>query len=147
MTRAGSYKDLIAWRKAVALASIVYAATRSLPHDEQSGLLPHIRRAAITVASRIAEGAARKNRAEFLQFLHSARGTLAELDTQIIIAVEQGLVPAGASGLENIAELSKLLDDLINKLALSHREAHANACAPSTCIHSRQRRSERSPSH
>lgn len=146
MTRVASYKDLIAWRKAVALANTVYAATRSLPQDD-SGLLPHIRRAAVSVASRIAEGSARNTRAEFLQFLHTARGTLAELDTQMIIAAEQGLIPADASALEDIAELSKLLNDLTTKLASSHREAHANACKPNVRLHARNQGSDRSPSH
>lgn len=87
MSTVESYRHLIAWRKAVALAGTVYAATRLLPSDERFGLRTQIRRAAISVPSNIAEGAARNNLAEFLQFLHIARGSLAELDTQMVIAV------------------------------------------------------------
>ena len=139
MGRIESHKDLIAWQKAVALATKVYAATRLLPADERWGLCSQMRRAAVSIPSNIAEGAARKSRAEFLQLLHVARSSLAELETQMMIAVRQNFLPADESGLEYIAEVGMILNGLIGKLASAHREAHANACAP----HSRSRPAER----
>jgi four helix bundle protein len=125
-----SHKDLIAWQKAVALATTVYAATRLLPTDERWGLVSQMRRAAISIPSNIAEGAARKNRAEFLQFLYVSRASLAELETQMMIALEQRFLSTDQSGLERIAEVGRILNGLISKLASAHREAHASACAP-----------------
>ncbi len=125
-----SHKDLLAWQKAVELATKVYAATRLLPSDERWGLCSQMRRAAVSIPSNIAEGAARKNRAEFLQFLYISRASLAELETQMTIALEQGFLSADQSGLEHIEEVGRILNGLISRLASAHREAHANACAP-----------------
>lgn len=127
-----SHKDLIVWQKAVALATVIYAATRQLPSDERSGLCAQMRRAALSIPTNIAEGAARKNRTEFLQLLGVSRASLAELETQMMIVLEQGFLSADQAGLENIAEVGRLLDGLICRLAFAHREAHANACAPLT---------------
>jgi four helix bundle protein len=81
-----SYRDLIAWQKAMTLAEAVYIATRSFPKEEIYGLTSQMRRAAVSVVSNIAEGHCRKSRGEFLQFVGHARGSLAELETQIILA-------------------------------------------------------------
>ncbi len=130
MKRIESHKDLIVWQKAIKLAGRVYAATRQLPSEERYGLNSQLRRAAVSIPSNIAEGAARKNRAEFLQFLHIARGSLSELETQMLITVQQDLVSSEMAGLEDIAEVGRLLNGLIGKLRSSHREAHAHACSP-----------------
>ena len=130
MKRIESHKDLIVWQKAIKLASRVYAASRKLPHEERYGLSSQIRRAAISIPSNIAEGAARKSRAEFLQFLHIARGSLSELETQMMIALEQELAPSETAVLDDIAEVGRLLNGLISKLMSSNREAHADACSP-----------------
>jgi four helix bundle protein len=132
MKRIESHKDLIVWQKAIKLAGRVYAATRQLPSEERYGLNSQLRRAAVSIPSNIAEGAARKNRAEFLQFLHIARGSLSELETQMLITVQQDLVSSEMAGLEDIAEVGRLLNGLISKLLSSHREAHAHACSPIT---------------
>ena len=132
MKRIESHKDLIVWQKAIKLAGRVYTATRQLPSEERFGLNSQLRRAAVSIPSNIAEGAARRNRAEFLQFLHIARGSLSELETQMMIALEQELVSPETTALEDIAEVGRLLNGLISKLRSSHREAHANACSPAT---------------
>jgi four helix bundle protein len=108
----------------------VYAATRHLPNEERYGLSAQLRRSAISVPSNIAEGAARKNQAEFLEFLHVARGSLSELETQMMIAKQQELLTSDMAALEEIAEVGRLLSGLISKLLSSNREAHANACSP-----------------
>ena len=70
---ADAYRDLIAWRKATDLALEIYRATQKFPKDELYGLTSQIRRAAVSVASNIAEGKGRYSRKEFAQFLYRAR--------------------------------------------------------------------------
>ncbi|MGA2337690.1 MAG: four helix bundle protein [Terriglobales bacterium] len=85
---ADGYRDLIAWRKATDLALEIYRATHKFPKDEIYGLTSQMRRAAVSVASNIAEGKGRYSRKEFAQFLYRARGSLLELETQLFIAQE-----------------------------------------------------------
>jgi four helix bundle protein len=80
------YKDLIAWQKTVDLETAVYAATDAFPKREVYGLPDQIRRAAVSVPSNIAEGTAHFSRREFLHYLRHSRGSLAELETQLLIA-------------------------------------------------------------
>lgn len=124
-----SHRDLIVWQKAVALACGVYAASRLLPREERFGLQSQLRRTAISIPSSIAEGSARRGRAEFIQFLHEARGALAELETQYVIATRLAPLGDAAATLEEIAEVDRLLNALIRSLAASSRAAHAKACA------------------
>jgi four helix bundle protein len=77
------------------LARQVYAATEAFPKAEQFGLSLQMRRAAVSVASNIAEGAARKSSKDFANFLGIALGSLAELDTQIELAISLGWLPGG----------------------------------------------------
>ena len=81
-----SYRDLIAWRKAMDLVTDIYRVTQSFPRDELYGLTSQLRRAAVSVPSNIAEGQARFSRKEFHQFLSHARGSLVETETQLMIA-------------------------------------------------------------
>jgi four helix bundle protein len=81
-----SHRDLIAWRKAIALVGEVYNITGQLPKYELYGLTSQVRRAAVSVASNIAEGHGRTTSGEFVQFLGQARGSLCEIETQIVIA-------------------------------------------------------------
>ena len=90
-----SYRDLIAWQKAKALAVSVYRATDSFPKTETYGLVAQMRRAAVSVASNVAEGQGRKTPGEFGQFLGHARGSLLELETQADIAHDLGLIADG----------------------------------------------------
>jgi len=83
---ADAYRDLIAWKKATQLALEIYRLTQSFPKDELYGLTSQMRRAAVSVASNIAEGKGRYSPKEFVQFLYRARGSLLELETQIFIA-------------------------------------------------------------
>lgn len=81
-----SFKDLVAWQKAMDLAQAIYTATETFPRHELYGLTSQIRRAAISVPSNIAEGQAHYSKPEFRHFLRHARGSLAELETQILLA-------------------------------------------------------------
>lgn len=85
---AQSYRDLRAWQLAVALALTVYRTTQVFPKQEIYGLSSQMRRAAVSIASNIAEGKGRRSEKELLQFLFRARGSLLELETQITIAYE-----------------------------------------------------------
>jgi len=74
------------WQAAIELAKDVYARTKDYPRDEIFGLVSQMRRCAVSIASNIAEGAARNGKREFLQFLYIALGSVSELDTQIEIS-------------------------------------------------------------
>ena len=81
-----THKDLEVWKKGIELVTVVYQVTKSFPKEEIYGLTNQIRRAAVSVPSNIAEGSARASQKELIQFLHIALGSLAELETQFIIA-------------------------------------------------------------
>lgn len=130
MDRIVSHKDLIVWQRAVALACKVYAASRSLPRDERFGLQRQLRRTAVAVASRIAEGSASRSRARFVQLLLASRCSLSELETQLLIASRLAPSDQTQLPLEEIAEVGRLLNGLIRSLVSSSRAAHAKACAP-----------------
>ena len=87
-----SYKDLIAYQKAYALALKIYNATENFPKAEQYGLVQQMRRASVSIPSNIAEGYRRKNRKEYIQFLNIAYGSSGELDTQMSLAHDLGML-------------------------------------------------------
>ncbi len=87
-----SYEDLIAWQEAMKLVLAVYEASRHFPSDEVYGLRAQMRRAAVSVPSNIAEGQARLTPKDFRNFLGHARGSLAELHTQVLLARSLGYV-------------------------------------------------------
>ena len=86
------HKKLDVWKEGVALATEIYKLTETFPKSEIYGLVSQMRRAAVSVPSNIAEGAARNSNKEFAQFLNIAGGSLSELDTQIEIATNLGYV-------------------------------------------------------
>jgi four helix bundle protein len=86
--KVGGYKELIVWQKAITLVKRVYQVTSAFPPDERFRLIAQMRRAAVSVPSNIAEGQARHTTGEFIHGISHAEGSLAELDTQLIIAVE-----------------------------------------------------------
>src|SRR6266481_8730516 len=87
-----SYKDLVVWQKGIALANAVYRLTQSFPSTEKFGLIAQMRRAAVSIPSNIAEGQARHTTGEFIQFISHAEGSVAEVDTQLFLAVELDFV-------------------------------------------------------
>ena len=114
-----SYRDLLVWRKGMELVKRVYLITRNFPPDERFGLTIQMRRAAVSVPSNIAEGQARQGRKEFIQFLSHAEGSLAELDTQLILALELGYCQESEASqiAATIAELQKMIAALRRKVA------------------------------
>jgi four helix bundle protein len=113
-----SYKDLIVWQKAMDLVEMVYQTTKEFPRGELYGLTNQLRRAAVSIPSNIAEGHARKSTAEFRNFLSIARGSLAEVETQLLIARRLSYI--NKQRLEVIlsvqVEVNKMTNALINKL-------------------------------
>ena len=87
-----SYRDLRVWQSAMNLTAACYKLTREFPKEELFGLTSQIRRAASSIPSNIAEGYGRRNRAEYLQFLHIAQGSLKELETHLLIALRVAIV-------------------------------------------------------
>ena len=114
-----SYKDLVVWQKGIALAKLVYQLTKNFPSEEKFGLVAQMRRAAVSIPSNIAEGQARHKTGEFIQFISHAEGSLAELDTQLILSIELRFARAEGSdaAFELISELRRMLNVLRRKLA------------------------------
>jgi four helix bundle protein len=88
---AQDYRDLIVWQKAIDLTVCVYQLARSFPKDEVYGLVPQMRRAAVSVASNIAEERGRLNVGEFRQVLGVSQGSIYELQTQLLVARKLGM--------------------------------------------------------
>ncbi|HSW61450.1 MAG TPA: four helix bundle protein [bacterium] len=86
------HSDLEVWKRAIDFVANVYKITDSFPKEEVYGLTSQIRRAAVSIPSNIAEGAARKSDKEFIQFLYIALGSAAETETQLIIALRIGYI-------------------------------------------------------
>ena len=113
-----SYRDLVVWQKALDLAEAVYVATQSFPRQEVYGLTSQMRRAAVSVASNIAEGHARQTRGEYIQSVGMARGSLAELQTQTILAARLQILSGEIEHNLNaqLADVGRLLNALRKSL-------------------------------
>lgn len=105
------YKDLIVWQKGMDLARRVYQLTMNFPPEEKFGLVAQMRRAAVSVPSNIAEGQARHTTREFLLFLSHAGGSLAELETQLLLSVDLGYCSQSRIGLvaNEVGEIQRML--------------------------------------
>ena len=88
-----THKDLEVWKNSIKLITNIYSTTRNFPKEELYGLTNQMRRCAVSIASNIAEGAARNSTKEFIHFLHIARGSLAELETQLIVSYNLSFLP------------------------------------------------------
>ncbi len=110
-----SHKDLILWQKAMDLAVRVYQLSSHLPRQENFGLMSQLRRAGTSIPSNIAEGSARRSTKEFMHFLHVARGSMAELETQLSLAHRIGyLTECEVAELQVlIAEVGRILNSVI----------------------------------
>ncbi len=106
-----SYRDLIVWQWGMALTKDVYSLTKSFHRDEIYGLTAQLRRAAVSIPSNIAEGHARASSKEFLHHLSFALGSLAEVETQLILARELGFCEQSS-----LDALLKQTDELGRKL-------------------------------
>ena len=115
------HEDLSVWQQAMSLVEQIYACSSTFPGDERFGLTAQLRRAAISVPSNIAEGAARRSTPEYLRFLSIARGSLSELDTQLQIADRLGYGNIPLDVKTRIDDIFAMLTGLMN--TLQKREA------------------------
>lgn len=114
------FKDLVVWKKAMALAKKIYELTARYPAAEKFGMASQMRRAAVSAPSNIAEGQGRRGPGEFPHFLAMARGSLAELETQLLLAAEVGLAkPMQIVPLtSDIREIQRMIAGIQRKLTV-----------------------------
>jgi four helix bundle protein len=111
-----SHKDLNVWQSSIELVTDIYLLTGTFPKEEIYGLSNQMRRAAVSIPSNIAEGAARNSKKEFIQFLHIALGSGAELETQLIIAGNLEFAQEIESFLKKLTTIKKMVNGLIYHL-------------------------------
>ncbi len=116
------YRQLHVWQKAMDLVVQCYERTRGFPAEERYGLVSQIRRASVSVAANIAEGQGRNHVKEFIQFIGLAKGSLCELETELLVSERVGFLTAQQSeeSLACCAEVGRMLSGL--KRALEQRQ-------------------------
>ncbi len=113
-----NYKELKVWQKAIDLAEVVYQLTTHFPSQEKFGLISQLRRASVSVASNIAEGAGRNTDGEFRQMLGIAYGSICEVETQLILSNRLAIINEEnfKKVSQEISSIQKMLFALIKKL-------------------------------
>jgi len=113
-----SYQELIVWQKSMELTVEIFKLVKKLPKEETYGLSNQMRRAVVSIPSNIAEGQDRNSNKEFCNFLYIARGSRAELETQLSICVKVGYLTDSniSQAMQLIREVGKMLTALITKL-------------------------------
>lgn len=119
----GNYKELIVWQKSILLVKSIYDLTKSFPPEEKFDLISQIRRCSVSIPSNIAEAQARRTTGDFIRFISNAEGSLAECETQLIIAVELGFCSRenSESSFALMLEIKKMLNALRRTLAARAR--------------------------
>ncbi len=110
------HKKLEVWKKSIEFVKEIYKLTEEFPSSEGYGLTNQIRRAAVSIPSNIAEGAARLSDKEFIQFLNIALGSCAEVETQLIIANDLNFIEDVSFILTKLVEIRKMITGLISYL-------------------------------
>ncbi len=113
-----NYKELLVWQKAMDLAEEIYKLTASIPKTESIGIISQLRRAAVSIPSNIAEGQMRQTTKEYINFLCIARGSNAEVETQLLLCARIGYLSEEKikKALSLTTEIVKMLNALISKL-------------------------------
>ncbi len=111
-----SFKELIVWQKALIVVKEVYRITALFPKEELYGLVSQMRRSAVSIPSNIAEGKKRKTKKDFIQFLHIAEGSAAELETQMLIAKDLYPTLNFLKIETTLLEVQKMLTVMIKKM-------------------------------
>ena len=123
MSKIQSYKDLLIWQKGIEITEKVYLLTKSFPSEEIYSLTNQIKRATVSIPSNIAEGFGRNSTKSYVNFLKISRGSLYELETQLIITEKQKFI-SDLDLLQSINELiseeGKMINSYINKIELSN---------------------------
>lgn len=112
--KTNSFKDLIVWKRSFELVKMIYTFTKLFPKEEIYGLSQQLRRAAVSIPSNIAEGYGRQYLKEYKQFLAIAYGSLCELETQYLLAVELGYVAQHAEIENFMKEVGAMLYRMLN---------------------------------
>ena len=107
---------LEAWKEAMALVSAIYRITQGFPKEELYGLSSQLRRSAVSIPSNLAEGAARQGSKEFAYFLNIAMGSISELETQLLIAIDLGYLPKDAPVFGLLEQSSRLITGLHKRI-------------------------------
>ena len=108
-----THQDLDVWKRSISYVTIIYELTGTFPSEERFGLISQIRRSAISIPSNVAEGAARRSNKEFLQFLYISLGSVAELETQLIISNNLKFMESSDQLLSELNEIKKMTLGLI----------------------------------
>jgi four helix bundle protein len=118
MSTVESYKDLHVWQRSIQMTVALYRCTEQFPSEERFGLTSQLRRAAVSVASNIAEGYGRGTSGEYKHFIGMARGSNCEVQTQLVIAKELGFrTPDHLKAADHLSqEISRMLTALMHKL-------------------------------
>src|SRR4051812_9801422 len=113
-----SFRDLTVWQRAIALTMEIYKLTSTFPDSERFGLTNQLRRAAVSVPSNIAEGYGRSTKGEYVQFLGHARGSISEVETQLVIArgLEFGSKELLQAAEESCGQVGKMLRTMMKSL-------------------------------
>lgn len=119
MPAINSYRDLVVWKRSMDLAQATYALTKAFPKQEEYRLTSQMIRAAISIPANIAEGHMRSTRKDYGNFVSTARGSAAELETLLILAGRMKFAPRDdvAANLRETEEVSRMLNTLRHKLA------------------------------
>ena len=117
-----TYRDLVAWQKAMDLVRLVYRVTARMPESERFGLTNQMRRAAVSIPSNIAEGYARQTTLDYIKFLRTARGSLAELATQVEIATSITMLNPQPQLTALLEEVDRILQGLIRSLEAKRKK-------------------------
>ena len=118
MAEIKTHKDLLVWKKNIDLVEQIYTFTKQFPKEELYGITNQMRRCAVSIPANIAEGSGRKNKAEFIQFLHIALGSASELETHLIISQRLGFLSSNSYDeiMNALNEIIKMICGLINSL-------------------------------
>ena len=114
------------WQKSIELVKNIYLLTKGFPSEEKFGIISQMRRAAVSIPSNIAEGQARRTTGDYIRFVSTSEGSLAELDTQIIISIELGFctLTQASECFVIMIEVRKMLNalrrSLLSRMAANH---------------------------
>jgi len=111
--KVNTHHDLDVWKRSISYVTKIYELTETFPSEERFGLISQIRRSAISIPSNVAEGAARRSDKEFLQFLYISLGSVAELETQLIISNNLKFVESSDQLFSELNEIKKMTLGLI----------------------------------
>lgn len=116
--KTSDYKELVVWQKSIDLAMAVYKILPGFPNEEKFGLCDQIRRATVSIPSNIAEGQSRNSEKDFMRFLSFARGSVAELETQLLLSVRFGYIndEIYCNLTEQLSQIGKMLASLMRAI-------------------------------